>query len=184
MERSTVFRSALHLLGEADYIDGTPTARACEEAYAIVLRDACARYDWTFARRRAQLTGGREDIQGRIFQLPVDFFKLLSARDQQGKKIDGVQLYYDGLYAPVRYDKLCIDYQSDLTANVGVLPSANPLFAQGVIALLAAQICVQLTSNVNLFNSLTQRADKYLWDAATNDRQQDKKKTNMGVQTY
>lgn len=43
MDRASVFRAAVHLLGEADYTPDTPTLRACEEAFNIVLRDASAR---------------------------------------------------------------------------------------------------------------------------------------------
>lgn len=176
MDRVSVYRFALSRIGEQEFKEGTPTARACEKWFLFVLRRAAARYNWTFGKFAAALkrvaTG--EDGFNR-FPYPPDCLKVTRFLTAQGREVSAPRLFADGIYAPAEEcpEVLRVEYQSDLTARKGELPDRCPEFCDGVICLLASRLAMELTSNAQLAGALAQEAERHLAGAIATDRQQD-----------
>ena len=180
MDRVTIYKRALMCLGAMEYKEGTPTAGVCDEAYAPVLREACARYDWSFTRRYAKLSrvdGGVHEVMGRVlYRLPADCVRVDEFLTAEGVKVGWPELCGAGVLVPQdeAVGELYVSYFCDLMGDAAVLDEGRTaLFVEGVVRLLASRVAMQVTSNAQLGEVLRQEAEGYFWDAITADKQQD-----------
>ena len=176
MDRSTIFRRAMACLGDAEYVTGAPSERVLEVHYGAVLQEACARYNWSFTRRRAVVRGEGEAVGGmRVFKLPLDCMKVVEVRGMEGRRVLEPEMGAEGLLLPVdEAGEVVVVYHADLLGDVGVLGEGRcALFCEGVVRLLAGKAAMALTSNMELGLMLLQSADGYFCRAILADKQQD-----------
>lgn len=176
MDRVSVYRFALSRIGEQEFKEGTPTARACGRWFQFVLRRAAARYNWTFSKFATTLDKVSEGEDGfNRFPYPPDCLKLTRFLTAEGREVSEPRLFADGIYAPADEcpEVLRVEYQSDLTALKGELPDRCPEFCDGVVCLLASRLAMELTGHAQLAEALAVEAERHLAGAIATDRQQD-----------
>lgn len=179
MDRTEIFRRACYCLGNYDFVEGSPP-EVCAKQYKAALGEACARHNWTFTARYAELKripGAACEVLGKaLFELPVDCMKVVQYLREDGREVSVPELCADGVLVPLEEaeGRIVVRYHCDLLGDVGVLDeSRTVLFVEGLVYLLASKICVVLTSNAQLAEVLAQRAENYFYRAVTADRQQD-----------
>lgn len=176
MDRGSVYRFALSRIGEQEFKEGTPTARACERWYLFVLRRAAARYNWTFSKVTETLKKEESVEDGfNRFPYPLGCLKITRFLTAAGREVSEPRLFADGIYVPADEcpEVLRVEYQSDLTALKGELPDRCPEFCDGVICLLASRLAMELTSHAQLAEALAVEAERHFAGAIATDRQQD-----------
>lgn len=177
MDKHTVFSLALQKIGEAEYQEGTPTQKACEWWYKHVLSLACARYNWTFLAREAELGEGKEEGSARVYCKPLGCLKLTYVCTPEGTKVEDWRLVAHGIVVPAKYvpedGPIRVRYQTDLAAAEGALPDDQPEFNEGVLCLLASKIAMKITSDDKLAQQLEMESEAHFARALTHDRQQD-----------
>lgn len=181
MDRATIYTRAVHCLGQYDYTDDSPPQRACPEAFDLTLREACARYNWTFTKKAALLervpSAADEALGYGVFPYPIDCMKVTRFCTPGGRELRRPELAAHGILVPLGEcpERLAVFYQCDLCALEGAVDERRaPLFCQGVVHLLASHVCMQLTSNYELKLRLKEEAERYFLEAITADRQQDR----------
>lgn len=178
MDKHSICTMALQRLGEDELVDGSPTYKACGTWYKHVLSMACARYNWTFLARECELEASGEGVRGaKVYRKPVGCLKLTYVCNSAGKRITDWRLTVDGIVVAAECvpsgGKIYVRYQTDLSAAEGGTPDDAPDFNEGVICLLASEMCMHLRSDAQHAIHLKQEADMHFARAITHDRQQD-----------
>lgn len=151
---------------------------ACERWYIYVLRLASARFDWSFCLTRKSIPGDKAKPYGGgryLYRLPDGCLKIKRVLNADATaKIRLPELTARGL--TVGEDGsggVTLDYQADLVAIAGELPERNPDFCDGVIALMASRIALNVTGDDRLTQALAAQAERSFRDAIAYDKQQD-----------
>lgn len=167
MDKATVCNMALRLLGEHEYVPGTPGHDACELFFAQVYKEVLSAGYWTFARRKVKLT---QDAQGR-YPLPHD---CLNVEGLSGVLHWGV--YGDCIVPNNRWDvvdEVWVTYTSSTLANREEVPDRNAAFIRALVCHLAAACCVAVTNDERRRQGLEQEYQVWLNAAMTQDAKQD-----------
>ena len=176
MNRSSVYQSALNLLGEVNYKKHTGTDGICYQCYPDAVRYANAMGNWSFARQKRVLAPlGKAAADGiYTYTLPADCLRVLEVRDTATQnKVRHFELYGRTLEVTDHSsENITLVYISDLLACSDEIPDENPLFCQYVIHLLAARIAPTITGNVALTQQLEAQAHQLYYQALAQDRQQ------------
>ncbi len=179
MDRRTIYRRALHCLGQVDYVEHAPTQQPCDEAYAPALLEACTRYNWSFTLRQAKLSRVESEVYAvfgkALYRLPVDCVKVTGWYRADGGKVTYPELCAEGVLVPLCEcaEGLYITYHCDLMGDVSVLDEPRcALFVEGLVRLLASKVCMPITSNFNLAQNLKAEAEDYFYKAIYADAQQ------------
>lgn len=178
MDRATIYQLALLKLGNYEYEEGSPPALACERLYPHVMRMANAWYDWSFCNVRKVLEGDKKKDYGGgrwLYALPAGCLKLKKVLTYDGhKKIREPELVARGLtVGDDGADGVMVDYQADLVGTAGELPDMNPEFCEGVAALLASNLALNITGRYDLGKNLKEETRQYFSRAIAHDKQQD-----------
>lgn len=179
MDRATIYRRAVHALGEYEFKEGTPT-EIVQEEYKAALGEACSRYAWSFTRRYACLKrvgDAVSDVFGKaLYLLPTDCVKVDEYLTPEGRKVSMPEMCADGVLVPAAEcpEELYISYHCDLLGDLNVLDeSRTTLFVEGLVYLLASKSCMVITSNAELTARLADIAEGYFYRAIEQDVQQD-----------
>ena len=177
MNRASIYQLALQRLGNYEYEEGSPPALACERVYPFVLQIAQVRGDWSFCRVRKRTPGGKAVDYGGgrlLYPLPRGCLKVKRVLTYDGgSRIKDPDLVAQGItVGDDGADGITLDYQGDLVSVAGELPERNPAFCDGVIALLAARVALNITGKADLAAALEQEAARCFSDAIAADKQQ------------
>lgn len=178
MDISSIYHLACQRLGNYEFKEGSPVALAMHREYPYVLRLANAYCDWSFCLVRKQISGdSKKDYGGGriLYRLPDGCMKIKRILTADGsRKIREPELVAQGLtVGQDGADGLILDYQADLVSVAGELPDRNPAFCDGVIALLAARVAMNITGNAELAQMLEAEANRQFKNAIAYDKQQD-----------
>lgn len=125
--------------------DSTPSARACNDCYAILRRKLYKMYAWKFAIKMTQLTAdGTAPAFGReaSFTLPADYISILPPFE--GSNFEGLDWVVQGgkIYSD-NDDELDLRYVADIeTASL-----MDPLYVEALASLMAVELCEILTQS-------------------------------------
>lgn len=179
MDRRSIFRRAMQCIGQAEYVEQSPTQDPCEIAYKPSLLEACGRYNWSFTLRHAKLervpSEAHEAFGKALFRLPVDCVTVVAWTRADGRMVTYPELCADGVLVPAHECEagLFIAYHCDLLGDLSVLSEPRcSMFAEGVVKLLASKICMPITSNYNLAQNLKAEAEECFYKAIYQDAQQ------------
>ena len=176
MDRASIYRRALLCLGDLEYVVGSPTQKACDGVYKGVLQEACARYNWSFTRCYAAVTGEAGVVPGRrLFRLPGDCVKVVEVLRGDGGGVREPEMCAGGVLLPMAEGEVVtVVYHCDLLGDVAVLDEGRTaLFVEGVVRLLASKVAMALTSSEQLAMALKQESEEYFYRAILMDKQQD-----------
>ena len=177
MDRVSIYRRALQCLGEAEYVEGSATAGALDVAWKGVVLEACARYNWSFTLRHAELEQlGGVGADGKVlYRLPADCVKVVEVCRGDGSRVSEPVMVGGGVRVPVdEAAGVWCAYHGDLLGDLsGLAEGRAALFMEGVVRLLASRVCMQVTSNAGLGVQLLQEAEGMFYKAILHDKQQD-----------
>lgn len=154
MDRGNLYKLALTYLGTADYVPGSPEARALADVEQHVIALATAYTPWRWAQRTATLplTNGAAD-------LPADCLELRSCNLSRWELIGRT------INTPTSATSADIVYTSTSWADTLTVPDHQPLFAEALALLLAAKAAVRITNSHQLAAQLEQQANHALYRA-------------------
>lgn len=167
MDKSTVCNMALRLLGEHEYVSGTPGHAACELFFAQVYKEVLSAGYWTFARRRVRLHADGDSK----YPLPHDCLNI--------ERLDGMMHWAvcgDCVVPNNRWDvvdEVWVTYTSSTLANRAEVPDRNAAFIRALVCHLAAACCVPVTNDERRRQALEQEYQIWLTTALTQDAKQD-----------
>ncbi|MBR4309951.1 MAG: hypothetical protein IKT79_02885 [Akkermansia sp.] len=172
MDRASVYNAALSMLGDYEYRERAGTQHPCDRWYPLVLRQANARYNWSFAAAQKQLTPIRSNAEHSVFEYPKDcltYTRIINL--DTGRRADNPRRL-----GPFIYTEPCsailITYTSNRLASMQYLPDDMPEYCLGVIELLAARIAPVITGNPSLSSQFESLAEQHFMQAITRDAQQ------------
>lgn len=150
MDKVSFFNQALGLLGEAEYVAGTPGFDACNLWWPDVMREMLRSGAWSFATKERTLDYNEREAG---YVLPQGCLRLLWVGADR----------YVILGRVVRpevdaREGLKVRYVCDELAQVEHLPSVSPRFIHAVRLLLAARIAPRVTGDVRLSQQLEAQA--------------------------
>lgn len=154
MDRGNLYKLALTYLGTADYVPGSPEARALADVEQHVIALATAYTPWRWAQRVATLT-----LTDGSTALPADCLELRSCNLSQWELIGRT------ITTPTTASKVQITYTSTAWADTLTIPDHHPLFAEALALLLAAKAAVRITNSHQLAAQLEQQANHALYRA-------------------
>lgn len=166
MNKETVCQMALHEIGEHSYVEGTPGYAACELYFRQTFLFLLRRFDWSFARKRVRL-----QRSGEVWVLPEDCLRIVELgglrhwRKYGACIVPEVDGWSDG--------DVWVVYTSSECAMEGFIPDDVPDFAQVMIFHLAAAICGCVSGDEGKRQSLLEKAEGVLREAALLDATQD-----------
>lgn len=176
MDRSTVYRNALSMLGETNLKEHSGTDGICYQLYPDALRQANSMAHWSFARARRTLSPQAPSTGDGIavYNLPADCLRVIAVIDPAtGAKVKHFSIFGRTLEVYNHSsDIVSLVYTSDMLACSGELPDQAPIFCQYVTTLLASMIAPTITGNIDLRNTLAAEATQLMHQALTADRQQ------------
>lgn len=154
------------MIGSHGYKAGTPGHEACQRLFTTVFRELLAEHDWSFARRRVELS---LNPQG-FYDLPADIVTLTKVEGLRNWRITGTRIHpADGAETG---KPIVIHYTTDALANSGTLPQQRTaLFAKALRYRLAAALAVPVRADDALRERLSQEAEVYVTRAMTEDTQ-------------
>lgn len=166
-------------IGQAEYVEQSPTQDPCEIAYKPTMLEACARYNWSFTLRHAKLERVESEAHAAfgkaLFRLPVDCVTVTAWKRADGRKVTYPELCAEGVLVPLGEcaEGLFVEYHCDLMGDMSVLAEGRcALFVEGVVKLLASKVCMAITSNAHLAQNLKGEAEEYFYKAIYQDAQQ------------
>lgn len=150
--------------------DGTVEADLCKDNYDVSKQAILEAVDWTFARKRAELTPKTQEIvgadYGQVFDLPADCLVIRQVSEDGSwadwqivsYELEARQLYADS-------DKLYIKYTASDIAEANYSSKCMHLIASQ----LAADICNVLTGSTKIEDTLRRKVDYLINQAAGED---------------
>lgn len=177
MDKVTVWNQALALLGDREYIVGTPSARAVDQWWPSVLREALMLGAWSWAKKRKSIAENTDenDKPNGTFTIPDDCIRLLKV-GADAYSIIGREIVVErlGNYGGIRdirnaSGKVLIEYMSDDFARQEVMPDWNVLFTKGVVLMLASKVAIKLSSDINTAQGFEQLGMQWLKQALWED---------------
>ena len=161
MDKVTFFQQVLQLVGDRQYVEGTPGYEACNLWFPDVMREALKFGAWSFARvgRTLEKEEGRKG-----FRLPEECLRLLKVGAERFRMLGRVILPEDE-----ELRELEVEYVSDDLARGEHWPGWEPRFVQGVRLLLAGRITARLEGDVGKAVQLERMAWESLEDALHDD---------------
>ena len=168
MDKGTLYTLALSMLGDRNYVPGTPEAEACDTHAQQVIGLALEYARWGFAtvewEVELEADGG--------FRLPDDCQRVqdvgLARWRMKGRRIVAEEGYWSGEAG----EKVRVSYTSNVLAQSVCLPDYEPQFCEAVATLLAARLAPRLTGNFQLAERLEQRGMEALYRAKLKDAQE------------
>ena len=166
MDKSTVCNMALRLIGEHEYVAGTPGYESTELFFPQCYRELLAAHNWSFARRRKELQANERGE----YELPPDCLRIVEVR--------GVSRWrkYGRMLRPENQDvhpEIELIYTSSSLANRGEVPEEVPEFVRALVTRLAAYVAVPICNDPQRAQGLMREAREQCYQAMTHDTQQD-----------
>lgn len=157
---------ALRLIGEHEYVAGTPGYETTELFFPQCYRELLAAHDWSFARRRK----GLQVNEHGEYELPADCLRIV--------EVIGLRSWrkYGRMIRPEsggNSTDIELVYTSSSLANRGEVPEEVPEFVRALYTQLAAYIAVPICNDPQRAQGLMREARELTYAAMTHDTQQD-----------
>ena len=172
MDKASVYNAALALLGDYEFRERAGTQHPCERWYAHVLRQANARYNWSFAAHEKTLRPTATTEDESIFDYPSDcltytrIVNLDTGRPADRPHRVGRFIHTEPCSA------IRLTYTSNALETFQELPDDMPEYQLAVCELLAARIAPAITGNPSLSPQFESLAEQHFMQAITRDAQQ------------
>lgn len=191
MDKYSVMRQAVRLLGERELVPGSATYAAVAEAYEVALRRCNGRHHWTFARvlgRKVEAERMHRHGEAVWYALPLDCMRMIEARWGDGRKVRrpqyGVRVgeYERGIMTDERPgEAMYLTYTADMLKLGENVPDCAPMFVEAVKLLTAAEASAPITGAPNVRGDLVAMAEDALKEAIVIDRRQDASNDRLGL---
>lgn len=166
MDKSTVCNMALRLIGEHEYVAGTPGYETTELFFPQSYRELLATHDWSFARRRKELKANERGE----YELPADCLRIVEIEGlRKWRKYGRMVRNEAGGNSP----DIVLVYTTSSLANRGEVPEEVPEFVRALYTQLAAYIAVPICNDSQRAQGLLKEARELTYAAMTHDTQQD-----------
>lgn len=172
MDTGSVYNAALSLLGDYEFRPRAGTQHPCERWYPHVLRQANARYNWSFAAHEKTLRPTATTEDESIFDYPSDcltytrIVNLDTGRTADRPRRVGRTIRTEPCSG------IRLTYTSNAVETMQDLPDNMPEYQLAVCELLAARIAPAITGNPALAPQFETLAEQHFMQAITRDAQQ------------
>ncbi len=168
MDKGTLYTLALSMLGDRNYVPGTPEAEACDTQAQHVIGLALEYARWGFATVEREV----ELDEGGGFRLPDDCQRLQDVGLERWRLKGRRVVAEEGFWSGEAGEKVKLSYTSNVLAQSVCLPDYEPQFCEACVSLLAARLAPRLTGNFQLAERLEQRGMEALYRAKLKDAQE------------
>ena len=168
MDKGTLYTLALSMLGDRNYVPGTPEAEACDTQAQHVIGLALEYARWGFATVEREV----ELDEGGGFRLPDDCQRLQDVGLERWRLKGRRVVAEEGFWSGEAGEKVKLSYTSNVLAQSVCLQDYEPQFCEACVSLLAARLAPRLTGNFQLAERLEQRGMEALYRAKLKDAQE------------
>lgn len=165
MDKSELCQMALHEIGEHEYVTGTPGYEACELYFRQTFLYLLKRHDWSFARKRVQLSRCAAG-----WLLPGDCLSIVEMEGLRHWRKFGASIEAE---SGAGSDAVYLVYTSSEPVARGMVPDDMADFAQAFVYYLAAAVCGCVSGNEAKRQELLEKAESVLREAMWLDTKQD-----------
>ena len=172
MDKASVFNAALSMLGDYEYRERAGTQHPCDRWYPLVLRQANARYNWSFAAVEKNLTPVHTNAEQSVFEYPRDCLSYTRVTNlDTGRRADNPRRIGCFIHTEP-CTGIRLTYTSNCLETMQHLPDDMPEYCLAVIELLAARIAPVITGDPSLAPRFESLAEQHFMQAVTRDAQQ------------
>lgn len=175
----TICNIALGYLGAKRIVSieqpSTANEELCALFYPIVRDDLLEEYDWSFCMARAVLDAPVVDgpAWGYEFNFPkpANSNRIIEVRENDKTDVQSnFEWRVEGNFITASQNKIYVRYAKEVVDT----NDFSKRFVKAFALKLAADMCIQITENIRLFDGLTQKAEVSVARAATIDGMQGK----------